>query len=125
MKATSLPPAPLEEDALLVKKYLLYVIMRDVLERDMRSMMTLTLKMQTVYVKGLTEIQDQVMNHIPTLRLHMKARGIRINQESRTDSGVEILYLCRGYHRRLSMPWSYIRSAATLELNRYLEITPS
>ncbi|MGF7048533.1 hypothetical protein J2T13_003041 [Paenibacillus sp. DS2015] len=121
MKAT--PPAPSEEDALLVKNYLLHMIMLDVLERDIQSMVTLSLKMQPLYIRGLSGIQKQVMSHLSTLRLHMGARGIRIYQESRTNSSVETLYLCRGYHRRLFMPLSYIKSEVTLKLNIYLGAT--
>ncbi|GAB6990484.1 hypothetical protein [Paenibacillus pini] len=123
MKASSLPPAPAEEDTLLIKKYVLHVVLLDVLERDMRTMDTLSLKMPELYIRGLSIIQDQAMTRLTSIRQAMKVHGIRIYEENRTTQGIQTLYLCRGYQRRFFMLWPYIKAETISELSRYLGIS--
>ncbi|MWV45108.1 hypothetical protein GRF59_15900 [Paenibacillus sp. HJL G12] len=122
MKASSLPPAPAEEDTLLVKIYVLHVILLDVLERDIRTMNSLALKLPDVYIRGLSGVQNKAMHRLAAIRKDMRSRGIRIYEENRSTQGVETLYLCRGYQRRFFMLWSYIKAETATELCTYLGI---
>ncbi|MBE9912638.1 hypothetical protein G8C92_01135 [Paenibacillus donghaensis] len=122
MNASSLPPAPAEEDALLVKSYILHVILLDVLERDIRTLNTLALKLPGVYIRGLSGVQGKVMRRLADLRKAMRTRGIRVYEENRGPRGFEALYLCRGYQRRFFMLWSYVKAETASELSAYLGI---
>ncbi|MCJ8011246.1 hypothetical protein MUG84_05725 [Paenibacillus sp. KQZ6P-2] len=123
MKASSLPPAPAEEDTLLVKTYVLHVILLDVLERDIRTMGSLALKLPDVYIRGLSGIQNKAMRRLTDIRTDMRSRGIRVYEENRSTKGVEALYLCRGYQRRFFMLWSYVKAETASELCTYLGIS--
>ncbi|MEC0243515.1 hypothetical protein P4H66_27225 [Paenibacillus dokdonensis] len=123
MKASSLPPAPAEEDTLLVKTYLLHVILLDVLERDIRTLGTLALKLPDVYIRGLSGVQNRVIYRLTAIRKDMRNRGIRVYEENRNTKGVEALYLCRGYQRRFFMLWSYVKAETASELCVYLGIS--
>ncbi|MEC0371909.1 hypothetical protein P9847_09290 [Paenibacillus chibensis] len=123
MKASSLPPAPAEEDTLLVKTYVLHVILLDVLERDIRTMGTLDLKLPDVYIRGLSEVQHKAIGRLTSIRKDMRTRGIRVYEENRSGKGIEALYLCRGYQRRFFMLWSYVKAETAIELSGYLGIS--
>jgi len=123
MKASSLPPAPAEEDTLLIKTYLLHVILLDVLERDIRTLGTLALKLPDVYIRGLSGVQNRVIYRLTAIRKDMRNRGIRVYEENRNTKGVEALYLCRGYQRRFFMLWSYVKAETASELCVYLGIS--
>ncbi|GIP25307.1 hypothetical protein J23TS9_04370 [Paenibacillus sp. J23TS9] len=123
MKASSLPPAPAEEDTLLVKTYLLHVILLDVLERDIRTLGTLALKLPDVYIRGLSGVQNRVIYRLTAIRKDMRNRGIRVYEENRNTKGIEALYLCRGYQRRFFMLWSYVKAETASELCVYLGIS--
>ncbi|WP_136606372.1 hypothetical protein [Paenibacillus dokdonensis] len=123
MKASSLPPTPAEEDTLLVKTYLLHVILLDVLERDIRTLGTLALKLPDVYIRGLSGVQNRVIYRLTAIRKDMRNRGIRVYEENRNTKGVEALYLCRGYQRRFFMLWSYVKAETASELCVYLGIS--
>lgn len=109
-------PLANEEELQLIKDYILFTILLDVLERDMRLMHAHRLKMADIYAEGLGRIQDAVSEQMRVIRRHFKKRGIRIYEEKRTSEGVEAKYLCRGYHQRMFLLWSYIRS----EVREYL-----
>ncbi|MGN7357593.1 hypothetical protein ACTHPF_09495 [Paenibacillus sp. SAF-054] len=123
MKASSLPPAPAEEDTLLVKTYVLHVVLLDVLERDIRTLGTLALKLPDVYIRGLSEVQNKAMHKLTAIRKDMRSRGIRVYEENRNSKGIEALYLCRGYQRRFFMLWSYVKAETAAELCTYLGIS--
>ena len=122
MKASLSPPAPSEEDGHLVKAYLLHVVLLDALEQDVRLIGTVPLKMAQLYIRALSSIQDQIMASLTSIRREMKARGIRVYEETRTAKGIEASYLCRGYQRRFAMLWTYVQAESGLVLSRYLGI---
>ncbi|GIO30673.1 MULTISPECIES: hypothetical protein [Paenibacillus] len=122
MKASALPPAPDEEDSQLVKSYMLHVVLLDVLERDIRTLGTLALKLPDVYIRGLSGVQQKAMRRLTEIRQEMRSRGIRVYEENRSAKGMEALYLCRGYQRRFFMLWSYVKAETACELCAYLGI---
>ncbi|GIO65414.1 hypothetical protein NYE48_18260 [Paenibacillus sp. FSL M7-1455] len=124
MKASALPPVPDEEDSVLVKSYMLHVVLLDVLERDIRTLKTLALKLPEVYIRGLSGVQQKAVRRLAEIRKAMRARGIRVYEETRNEKGMEALYLCRGYQRRFFMLWSYVKAETACELCVYLGIGP-
>ncbi|CAH0120130.1 MULTISPECIES: hypothetical protein [unclassified Paenibacillus] len=114
-------PQQTEEDFLLVKQYVLLPILLDVLERDINVLGTVRLKMPEVYINHLRQVQDQTHKDLVRIRNRLKTRGIRVYEENRTANGIEALYLCRGYHRKLSMLWSVVKSDIERGLTRYLQ----
>ncbi|MEI0739652.1 hypothetical protein VQ056_28610 [Paenibacillus sp. JTLBN-2024] len=48
------------------------------------------------------------------VRRAFKEHGIKVYDERKTRKGVEAKYLCRGYHKEMSMLWTFISSEATI-----------
>ncbi|CAM2814183.1 hypothetical protein PASE110613_02250 [Paenibacillus sediminis] len=115
-------PRPSEEDSQLVKDYLLHTIILDVLERDIHTLHSLALKMPDLYIRSLRRIQNEVTLRLTDVRKLMRLKGIKVYEEVRTKTGIEASYLCRGYHLRFTMMWSFIKAEVQSELSRYLGI---
>ncbi|CAM4418192.1 hypothetical protein U9M73_08690 [Paenibacillus phoenicis] len=119
-----MPPAPLEteEDLQLVKEYILLPVLLNVLERDMKALGTVKLKMDVVYVRALRTAQDLITADLTLLRKKMRDRGIKVFEQQRTELGIEARYLCRGYQHRFSMLWSLVKAELNQYLSKYLNV---
>ncbi|MEC0181657.1 hypothetical protein P4H61_09105 [Paenibacillus peoriae] len=115
-------PQPSEKDAALIKLCVLLTLVLDVLERDIRILSTSPLKMPDLYVRSLTEVQQRVAVQLAETKAQMKRQGIKIYSEIRNHEGVEVLYMCRGYQKRLFMLSSFARSEVRRKLGYYLGI---
>ncbi|GIQ69208.1 hypothetical protein DUZ99_12735 [Xylanibacillus composti] len=115
--------APIETPADLqhVKQAVLYPVLIDVLERDMRTLDTLQLKMPRVYISSLRRTQEQIHADLVHVRRQLQRRGIKIYEMKRTSQGLEACYVCRGYHRHFSMLWSLVRTEAERRLAAYMQ----
>ena len=122
MSSTSSAPSPADEDHRLVKSLVVRTLLLDVLERDIRTLDTLLLKMPEVYVLSLTRIQNQVLKEMLAVKQQMRKRGVKILEEKREKEGIETLYLCRGYWQRFYMLWTFARNEVKQELSRHLHI---
>ncbi|WP_314585997.1 hypothetical protein [Paenibacillus terrigena] len=115
-------PLQTEVDFTLVKQYILLPIVLDVLERDMQTLGMAPLKMPTIYVRNLQQVQRQVHEDLVRIRKQLRAHGLKVYEEKRTKSGVEVLYVCRGYHHTFSMLWSLIKAEIERYLSEYMNV---
>ncbi|MFS0871466.1 hypothetical protein [Paenibacillus xylanilyticus] len=122
MSSSSSAPSPADEDHRLVKGLVVRTLLLDVLERDIRTLETLLLKMPEVYVLSLTRIQNQVLKEMLVVRKQMRKRGVKILEEKRETEGIETIYLCRGYWQRFYMLWTFARNEVKQELSLHLNI---
>ncbi|NUU75895.1 hypothetical protein [Paenibacillus xylanilyticus] len=122
MSSSPSAPSPADEDHRLVKGLVVRTLLLDVLERDIRTLDTLLLKMPEVYVLSLNRIQNQVLKEILAVRKQMRIRGVKILEEKRETEGIETIYLCRGYWQRFYMLWTFARNEVKQELCRHLNI---
>ena len=113
-------PLQTEDDLQLVKAYILLPMLLDVLERDIRALGNVKLKLGAVYIEILRGVQDRVTADVTLLRRQMRARGLKIYDEQRTERHVEVRYLCRGYHHRFSMLWGLVKAELSIRLSEYL-----
>ncbi|ANA81895.1 hypothetical protein PVOR_12705 [Paenibacillus vortex V453] len=117
----STPPLPSEEDEALIRDYLLYNLLQSLLKRDIQILKTLSLKMADLYILNLQYMQKGNSDHAWSVQQQMRQRGIRIQNQSRTaEDGVQVLYLCRGYERRLLSDWASLKEAIKEQLVSYL-----
>lgn len=122
MTIASNPPLPSQRDHLLIKKYLIYTLMLDVLEQDMLTMKQSALHMPEVYILQLSEVQSEITRALSNLRLDMRTHGIRVYEEAKQKEGIEACYLCRGYQRRLFLLWTFAKTEVKKELSHYFGI---
>jgi hypothetical protein len=114
-------PVETEEDLRLVKEFVLLPVLLDVLERDIRTLESVKLKMDAIYVAALRRVQDQIAADTAQLRQKMRERGIKVYEQQRTASGIEARYACRGYHRSFSMFWDLVKVELQERLRTYLQ----
>nr|WP_154983718.1 hypothetical protein [Paenibacillus xylanexedens] len=115
-------PTPSDEDHRLIKGMVVRTLLLDVLERDIRTLDTLLLKMPEVYILSLTRIQNEVLKEMLGLRKQMRSRGVKVLEETRGKDGIETFYLCRGYMQRFYMLWTFARNEVKKELSRHLQM---
>ncbi|MDP9699640.1 hypothetical protein SAMN05720606_112170 [Paenibacillus polysaccharolyticus] len=115
-------PTPSDEDHRLIKGMVVRTLLLDVLERDIRTLDTLLLKMPEVYILSLTRIQNEVLQEMLGLRKQMRTRGVKVLEETRGKDGIETVYLCRGYGQRFYMLWTFARNEVKKELSRHLQM---
>ncbi|MFD0616578.1 hypothetical protein ACFQZR_03830 [Paenibacillus sp. GCM10027629] len=115
-------PLQTEVDFTLVKQYILLPIVLDVLERDMQTLGMAPLKMPSIYVRNLQQVQRQVHEDLVRIRKQLRSHGLKVYEEKRTKSGVEVLYVCRGYHHTFSMLWSLIKAEIERYLSEYMNV---
>ncbi|MFB5679024.1 hypothetical protein ACE3NQ_05640 [Paenibacillus terreus] len=120
MEPTVSPPVPSEEDSRLVKSYVLHTLALDVLERDIRQLRQAPLKMPDLYILSLSDVQRRITQQLADVKRQMRRSGIKVYEENRSRKGLEALYVCRGYHRRLFMLPSFARSEVRRELGAFL-----
>ncbi|WP_410511682.1 hypothetical protein PaeBR_16630 [Paenibacillus sp. BR2-3] len=113
-------PLETEGDLQLVKEYILLPILLDVLERDIKTLGTVKLKMDVIYVKVLRSAQDLITSDVTMIRKKMRSRGIKVYEQQRTELCIEAHYLCRGYHHRFSMLWGLVKAELHKYLSKYL-----
>jgi len=116
------PPLETEDELKLVKDYLLLPVVLDVLERDIRTLDTLKLKMPQPYIRSLRSVQNKVTADMATIRRGLRGRGIKVYAERRTKQALEADYVCRGYHRKFSMLWGVVKAEVQQKLCRYLDV---
>ena len=94
-------PLPSKQEMERVKTHMLVPVLLEVLERDIRTLETIQLKMAHLYVQSLRKIQQQIEQEAYEIRQYFRTHGIKVYEMKRTDEGIEAVYLCRGYHQRM------------------------
>lgn len=123
MRTPLVPPAPTEEDDLLVRSYIVHGIMLKMLKRDIHTLHTLSLKMPTLYIRSLSLIEKETTSNLWSVRQKLRIHGIRISEEIHNTGGIEAVVMCRGYQRTLSFSWELIQKEAMNKLHRYSSST--
>jgi len=106
-----------EEELLMVKRSLILPIVLDVLAHDIRALQRSAAKMNAVYIKVLTALQDQVSMELFHLRRELRKRGIKVFRQERAKHGLEAEYLCRGYRHQFTMLWGVVKAEVELALD--------
>lgn len=124
MKPSSPPPIPTHEDDRLVKSYVLYTLMLDMLAKDVAVLKHSSSKLylSELYIRGLDHLQQHITHELTSTRRDMRARGIKVLEEQRGPEGIEVHYLCRGYRRFFSMLPRFAKSEVRRELSRLFQI---
>jgi hypothetical protein len=113
-------PLQTESDLQLIKAHILLPMLLDVLERDIRVLEDAKLKLGAVYIGILRGVQDRIIADAAQVRRQMRARGLKVYDEQRTERHVEVRYLCRGYHYRFSLMWGLVKAELGSRLREYL-----
>ncbi|WP_027415928.1 hypothetical protein [Aneurinibacillus terranovensis] len=109
------------EESKLVKEYILLPIVLDVLERDIKTIESVPIKMRAIYVRTLRRVQDMVAADLAVLRKGLREHGIKVYEQHRTNIHIQARYICQGYHHNFSMLWGLIKAEVEKRLSLYLK----
>jgi hypothetical protein len=113
---------PTEDELKLVKSYLIYPIVLDVLERDMKIMLETKMKMADIYTLKFKSVMNAITKDAYEIRQQLRKRGIKVYEQNRTETKLDAKYLMRGYHFEFSMLWTLVKTEVQLMLCKYLEV---
>ncbi len=113
-------PLLLEEELQYVKNFVILPVILDVLERDIKTLGNLQLKMPEIYIRILQSIQNMVLVDLTKIKKISREQGIKVYEQHRTNRGMEASYLCRGYHHTMVILWSIVRTEIKMRLCLYM-----
>jgi len=113
------PPLQSDDELEAVKRYVLLGIAVRILDHDIRVVDSSRLKLPRFYESILRGLQDRALLELAALRRMFRTSGIKVYEELKEADGLTAAYVCRGYHHRFTMPWSFVRAEAERLLKRY------
>lgn len=116
-------PYRTEEEAGWVKEFLLLPLILDLMEMDLRLVLSGSspFKLPELYGAVLRGLQSRITRELGQIRQKMRQHGIKVYEQHRTRTGLEARYLCRGYQYEFSMLWSFARAEIDRRVTFYLE----
>lgn len=115
-------PNATEEELSYIKNAILYVVLMDVLERDLKIIGTgkPSVKIPEFYAALISQLQTKINVDMAENRALLRQHGMKIIQQQRTKEGIEAVYLCRGYQNGFNMVWRYVRAELKVKLFDYI-----
>lgn len=114
-----------EEELDYIKSAIMFPIILDVLEYDIKQIKDSKQKMQHVYAAQLRMLQQYVLEDIKVVKRAMIKRGIKIIEEGKTATGYKATYMCRGYRGDVAYLSSWIKSMVTVRICEMMNVPTS
>ncbi|MGG4344896.1 hypothetical protein [Paenibacillus lautus] len=108
------------DESKLVKDYILLPLLLDVVENDRGILSAAALKMPAITNALIDRLQKAALADLAQVRKNMRERELKVYEDRKTRLGVEIEFLCRGYHHNLSMLWGLVESEIKQRSYTYL-----
>ncbi|SMF88104.1 hypothetical protein SAMN05661091_4118 [Paenibacillus uliginis N3/975] len=113
------------EETKLVKDYTLIPLLLDVLEKDRAILCVSDLKTSEMTNVIIDHLQAAALGDLAQVRRDMRECGLKVYEERRTKLGIEVEFICRGYHHKLSMLWGLIEAEVIQRSYTYLGLNIS
>lgn len=111
---------PSETEETLVRNYVLFPLVLTVLERDKKVLGESSLKTKEPYLTLLEEaikkVELDIVHNKKSLRIH----GVKVFEQNRTDLGISIKFLYKGYHHVFNPSWDVLRTEVKKTMLYYL-----
>lgn len=111
------------DESKLVKDFILLPLLLDVVENDRGILSSGALKMPAITNAIIDRLQKAALADLAQVRKNMRERGLKVYEDRKTRLGIEVDFLCRGYHHKLSMLWGQIEAEIEQRLNRDRSLT--
>lgn len=108
------------EETKLVKDYVLLPLLLDVLENDRILLSQSDLKAPELTNVMIDRLQKAALTDLTSARKKMRETGLKVYENKKTNLGVEVDFVCRGYHHKLSMLWGLIEAEIEQRSYHYL-----
>jgi len=111
-----------DEDFTALMDSILFPIILSILERDIKKLQEVDLKIPMVYIGYLRKVQDSITQEMTELRKEMRKLGIKIYEDNKTEGGREYKVKCRGYQHTFGLFTDNIRTKVITRLCEILDI---
>ncbi|OMF77635.1 hypothetical protein BK142_12010 [Paenibacillus glucanolyticus] len=108
------------DESKLVKDFILLPLLLDVMEKDQGILSAAALKMPVITNTIIKRLQKAALADLSQVRQDMRQRGMKVYEERKTRLGVEVEFLCRGYHHKLSVLWGLVEAEIEQRSYTYL-----
>lgn len=108
------------DESKLVKDFILLPLLLDVVENDRRILCAADLKTPAITNAIIDRLQKAALADLAQVRKSMRQNGLKVYEDRRTRLGVEVDFLCRGYHHKLSMLWGLVEAEIEQRSYTYL-----
>ncbi|PJN56094.1 hypothetical protein PAEVO_28170 [Paenibacillus sp. GM2FR] len=108
------------DESKLVKDYILLPLLLDVLEHDRSVLSRADLKSQELTNVIIDRLQAAALSDLAQARRKMREYAIKVYEDRKTKLGIEVEFICRGYHHKLSMLWGLIEAEIEQRSYTYL-----
>lgn len=113
---------PTEENLQAIKRYVMIPMVLTVLQRDKKVIEESMLKTKGPYLSLMDAAMKKAHGEIYDTRVYLRSKGIKIYQEQRTETTVNIKYTVKGYQHEASLPWHIIKNEVESMMQRYLGV---
>ncbi|WP_124115354.1 hypothetical protein [Paenibacillus xylanexedens] len=110
------------EELAAVKRYVELPYLLSSIEHDKKQIANSEMKMYTVYINHLDNIQSKVTAEAYKLKNYLRENDIRIIETSKSSESLKVEYSIRGYTQRMVLLWSKVKVDITLILSDYLKV---
>lgn len=108
------------DESKLVKDYILLPLLLDVVETDRGILSAGALKMPAITNAIIDRLQKAALADLAQVRKNMRERGLKVYEDRKTRLGIEVEFLCRGYHHKLLMLWGLVEAEIEQRSYTYL-----
>lgn len=108
------------DETKLVKDYILLPLLLDVLEHDRSFLCRADLKTSELTNAIIDHLQAAATLDLAQARRKMREYAIKVYEDRKTKLGIEVEFICRGYHHKLSILWGLIEAEIEQRSYTYL-----
>ncbi|MNO28114.1 hypothetical protein D3C76_180000 [compost metagenome] len=107
------------EDQSYVKLYIILPMILSAFERD-KKLAEQTFKTPGPYVTLISNAIKRVEDDCREVRRMFRLHGLKVYEETRTESGIHARYLCQGYHHEITLLWPLVKAESSVLMEKYL-----
>ncbi|MHA6532362.1 hypothetical protein [Paenibacillus sp. BAC0078] len=109
------------KDNMLVKAYIMLPLVVSAFERD-AAILSKELRTPAPYIEVLHTAANAATADLRDVRAEMRTRGVKVYEQLRREDGIEVKFVCRGYHERMLLLDHIIATQATSHMRKYLRL---
>ncbi len=112
---------PFQEGELeLLREFVLLPIVLTVFERDKKVIEQSELKLKQPYIEAINAAMDKITRKLTQMKSEMHKKRLKVAKETRTDMGIDCLFLCRGHRETFQMHWDFVKAETQVRMSFYL-----
>ncbi|MBP1934876.1 hypothetical protein [Ammoniphilus resinae] len=113
---------PTDEEMQAIKRSVIIPMVITVLHRDKKILEESEIKTKGPYIALMESALKKAEKEWYDARRLFRSNGIKVYEEKRTETEVEIKYVIRGYHHVTSLPWHVVKQNVEEVMKSYFGV---